>query len=100
MVNVFMLPPAITESVAMYSPEVIIVLLLPIVLIFPVLAQAISYIKHRNLMIRLKQEGQIKQILASVGDYVKVEEEPEEDKETKEEDKEPTLTEEAATETT
>ncbi len=100
MVNVFMLPSAITESVAMYSPEVIIVLLLPIVLIFPVIAQAISYIKHRNLMIRLKQEGQIKQILASVGDYVKVEEESEEDKETKEEDKEPTLSEEATTGTT
>ena len=96
-----MLPPAITESVAMYSPEVTIVLLLPIVLIFPVIAQLISYVKHRNLMIRLKQEGQIKQILTSVGDYVKIEEETEEDKEKKkEEEKEPTLTEEATTETT
>lgn len=101
MVNVFILPPAITESVVMYSPEVIIVLLLPFVLTFPVIAQAISYVKHRNLMIRLKQEGQIKQILTSVGDYVKVEEETEEGKETKKEDKkEPTLTEEATTETT
>ena len=102
-VNIFRLPPAITESVAMYSPEVIIVLLLPFVLTFPVIAQVISYVKHRNLMIRLKQEGQIKQILTSVGDYVKVEEETEEDKEKKkekEEDKEPTLTEEATTETT
>ena len=100
-VYVFRLPPAITESVAMYSPEVTIVLLLPIVLIFPVIAQLISYVKHRNLMIRLKQEGQIKQILTSVGDYVKIEEETEEDKEKKkEEEKEPTLTEEATTETT
>jgi len=100
-VNMFGLPPAITESVAMYSPEVIIVLLLPIMLIFPVIAQLISYVKHRNLLIRLKQEGQIKQILTSVGDYVKVEEESkEEEKKKEEEDKEPTLTEEATTETT
>jgi len=99
LVNVFRLPPAITESVVMYSPEVIIVLLLPIMLIIPAIAQLISYVKHRNLMIRLKQEGQIKQILTSVGGYVKVEEATEED-EGKEEDKEPTLTEEATTETT
>jgi len=99
LVNVFGLPPAITESVVMYSPEVIIVLLLPIMLIIPAIAQLISYVKHRNLMIRLKQEGQIKQILTSVGGYVKVEEETKED-EAKEEDKEPTLTEEATTETT
>ena len=94
-VNIFHLPPAITESVSMYSPEVIIILLLPFILIFPVIAQGISYVKHRNLMIRLKQEGQIKKILTSVGDYVKVEEEPKEEK--KEEEKEPTLTEEEVT---
>ena len=69
--NVFNLPPAIIESVAMYSPEVIIVLLIPIVLTFPILSKIISYIKHRNLIIRLQQEGRIKEILASVGDYVK-----------------------------
>ena len=74
-INVFNLPPAITESVAMYSPETIIVLLVPIMLIFPLIAQGISYAKHRNLIIRLKQEGHIKEILASVGDYVKIEEE-------------------------
>jgi hypothetical protein len=68
-------------------------------LIIPAIAQLISYVKHRNLMIRLKQEGQIKQILTSVGGYVKVAEATEED-EGKEEDKEPTLTEEATTETT
>ncbi|TFG24829.1 MAG: hypothetical protein EU529_02895 [Promethearchaeota archaeon] len=73
-IHVFNLPPAITESMAMYSPEAIIVLLLPIMLLFPLIAQAISYAKHRNLIIKLKQEGQIKEILASVGDYVKIEE--------------------------
>jgi multidrug efflux pump subunit AcrA (membrane-fusion protein) len=40
-------------------------------LIFPVISKIISYIKHRNLIIRLQQEGRIKEILASVGDYVK-----------------------------
>lgn len=94
MVNVFGLPPAITESAALYSPESIIVLLLPIMLIFPVISYGISYIKHRNLMIRLKQEGQIKQILTSVGDYVKIEEEEKkpEKEEKKKVDEEPTLT--------
>jgi len=72
--NVFNLPPAITESVAMYSPEVIIILLLPIVSLFPVISKIISYIKHRNLIISLQQEGRIKEILASVGDYVRKEE--------------------------
>ncbi|MFX1338787.1 MAG: hypothetical protein ACFFDK_09270 [Promethearchaeota archaeon] len=74
-INVFNLPPAITESVAMYSPEVVIILLVPFMLIFPVIAYTISYIKHRNLIIRLKQEGRIKEILATVGDYVKKQEE-------------------------
>ena len=72
--NVFNLPPAITESVAMYSPEVILILLLPIVSLFPVISKIISYIKHRNLIISLQQEGRIKEILASVGDYVRKEE--------------------------
>ena len=72
--NVFNLPPAITESVAMYSPEVILILLLPIVSIFPAISKIISYIKHRNLIISLQQEGRIKEILASVGDYVRKEE--------------------------
>lgn len=77
--TIIQLPPAITESVVMFSPEVIIVLLLPIVIIFPVISQLISYVKHRNLIVRLKQEGRIKELLASVGDYVKtgVEEESE-----------------------
>jgi hypothetical protein len=80
---VFSLPPAITESVAMHSPEILIILLLPVMLVFPVIAQIISYVKHRNLIIRLSQEGRIKEILASVGDYVKLdEEEGEETKET------------------
>ncbi|MFX1573104.1 MAG: hypothetical protein ACFFB0_10175 [Promethearchaeota archaeon] len=77
--TIIQLPDSITESVAMYSPEVIIILLLPIMLLFPVISQLISFIKHRNLIIRLQQEGRIKEILASVGDYVKVEEEKVED---------------------
>ncbi|MFX0032482.1 MAG: hypothetical protein ACFE8V_01810 [Promethearchaeota archaeon] len=72
--DVFSLPPAITESVAIYSPEVIIILLLPIMLIFPIISKVVSYIKHRNLIIKLQQEGRIKEILTSVGDYVKKEE--------------------------
>ena len=70
---IFDMPPAIVESVVMFSPEVIIILLLPLMLVFPVIAKVISYIKHRNLIIRLQQEGRIKEILASVGDYVKKE---------------------------
>ena len=80
-INVFNLPPAITESVVMYSPEVVIILLVPFMLIFPVISYSISYIKHRNLIIRLKQEGAIKEILATVGDYVKKEEAIGEEKE-------------------
>ncbi len=72
--TVIQLPDAITESVAMFSPEVIIILLAPIMLIFPVISKLISFIKHRNLIIRLQQEGRIKELLTSVGDYVKKEE--------------------------
>ena len=69
--KIIRLPPAITESVVMYSPEIIIILLLPITVIFPVISQIISFIKHRSLIIRLQQEGRIKELLTSVGDYVK-----------------------------
>ncbi len=68
--SILHLPPAITESVAIYSPEVIIIILGPIMLLFPVISKLISFIKHRNLIVRLQQEGRIKEILASVGDYV------------------------------
>ena len=78
MEHIFHLPPAIVESVVMYSPETIIILLVPLMLIFPVISKVISSIKHRNLIIRLQQEGRIKEILASVGDYVKKEEVEEE----------------------
>ncbi len=78
MENVFNLPPAIVDSVAMFSPEVIIILLAPLILLFPVISKIIASIKHRNLIIRLQQEGRIKEILASVGDYVKKEEVEEE----------------------
>jgi hypothetical protein len=72
--SVIQLPDAITESVVIYSPEIIIVILLPIMVIFPVISKLISFIKHRNLIIRLQQEGRIKELLTSVGDYVKKEE--------------------------
>ncbi|KKN24389.1 hypothetical protein LCGC14_0895360 [marine sediment metagenome] len=78
--TIIRLPDAITESVAMYSPEVIIILLLPIMLIFPVISQLISFVKHRNLIVKLQQEGRIKELLISVGDYVKTEEFKEETK--------------------
>ncbi|MFW9999964.1 MAG: hypothetical protein ACFE9Q_03300 [Candidatus Hodarchaeota archaeon] len=71
--SILQLPPAITESVAIYNPEVIIIILGPIMLIFPVISKLISFIKHRNLIIRLQQEGRIKELLTSVGDYVKKE---------------------------
>jgi len=79
--TVIQLPDAITESVAMYSPEAIIILLLPIMLLFPVLSQLISFVKHRNLIVRLQQEGRIKELLTSVGDYVKSEQVNKEEKE-------------------
>ncbi|MCK4286469.1 MAG: hypothetical protein KAX18_09720 [Candidatus Lokiarchaeota archaeon] len=79
--TVIQLPDAITESVAMFSPEVIIILLLPIMLIFPVISQLISFVKHRNLIVKLQQEGRIKELLASVGDYVKKEDVTTEEKE-------------------
>jgi len=72
--DIFNLPPAITHSIAIWSPEIIIILLVPIMLIFPISSKIVSFIKHRNLIIRLQQEGRIKEILASVGDYVKKEE--------------------------
>lgn len=74
LVTILHLPEAVTESVVIFSPEVIIVLLLPIMVIFPVIAKLISFIKHRNLIIRLQQEGRIKELLTSVGDYVRKEE--------------------------
>ncbi|MFX0080209.1 MAG: hypothetical protein ACFE94_00495 [Candidatus Hodarchaeota archaeon] len=79
--TVIQLPDAITESVAMNaSPEAIIILLLPIMLLFPVLSQLISFVKHRNLIIRLQQEGRIKELLTSVGDYVRIEQVEKEEK--------------------
>ena len=70
------LTPAISESVAMISPEIVLLLLIPILLIFPIIAKVIAYIKHKNLVMRLQQEEKVQEILATVGDYVKKEEEP------------------------
>jgi len=82
--EVFQVPPAISEAVINYSPEIIIIILIPVMLIFPVISQIISYVKHRNLLIRLQQEGRIKEILATVDDYVQEAEEEEEIPETAE----------------
>ncbi|MBN1802878.1 MAG: hypothetical protein JW891_15320 [Candidatus Lokiarchaeota archaeon] len=96
--NIFQLPPAISKSVVLQgSPEGIIILLLPIIVVIPVISLAISYSKHRNLMIRLRQEGKIKQILTTVGDYVKIEEE-EKPEEAEKESAEPSLTPESSPE--
>jgi hypothetical protein len=92
LINVFQMPPAMTESVVMYSPEVIIILMGPLVILFPLISWIIQYLKHRNLIIRLKQEGRIKEILASVGDYVILE-----DKKEKEKEDEPEIVAEEAT---
>jgi len=94
--TIIQLPDAITESVVLnYRPEAIIVLLLPIMLLFPVLSQLISFVKHRNLIVRLQQEGRIKELLTSVGDYVRMEQVEKEKKEEKKEES----TESVATET-
>ncbi|TFG00500.1 MAG: hypothetical protein EU541_02035 [Promethearchaeota archaeon] len=68
------LPPAMTESIAMYSPEIIILLLIPIILLFPIIAKTIGYVRQRSLIIQIKQEEKVQEIMASVGDYVKKEE--------------------------
>lgn len=73
------LPPAISESVAMVSPEIILLLLLPFLLSFPIIAKVIAYIKQRNLVLRLQQEEKVQEIIASVGDYVKKEDLEEEE---------------------
>lgn len=84
--NVLFLPEAISESVATFSPELIIIVMLPVLLLFPVSAQVISYVKKQALIRQLMGEEEIKQIEATVGDYLiapaqeKEEEEKEEEK--------------------
>jgi hypothetical protein len=74
-VFLWFLPPAMTESVAMLSPEIIILLLIPIILLFPIIAKTIGYVRQRSLIMELKQEEKVQEIMASVGDYVKKDEE-------------------------
>jgi len=69
-ISVLNLPEAISGSVAMFSPEIILVVMLPIILLFPISAQIISYVKKRALISQLKEEGEIKEIEATVGDYL------------------------------
>jgi hypothetical protein len=68
------LPPAISDSIAMSSPEIIIMLLIPIILLFPIIAKTIGYVRQRSLIMQLKQEEKVQEIMATVGDYVKKEE--------------------------
>jgi len=68
--SVLLLPEAISGSVAMFSPEIILVVMLPIILLFPLSAQIISYVKKRALISQLKEEREIKEIEATVGDYL------------------------------
>ena len=68
------LPPAISDSIAMSSPEIIILLLIPILLLFPIIAKTIGYVRQRSLIMQLKQEEKVQEIMATVGDYVKKEE--------------------------
>lgn len=69
-ISVLNLPEAISGSVAMFSPEIILVVMLPIILLFPLSAQIISYVKKRALISQLKEEREIKEIEATVGDYL------------------------------
>ncbi len=69
-ISVLNLPEAISGSVAMFSPEIILVVMLPIILLFPLSAQIISYVKKRALICQLKEEREIKEIEATVGDYL------------------------------
>lgn len=69
-ISVLNLPEAISGSVAMFSPEIILVVMLPIILLFPISAQIISYVKKRALISQLKEEREIKEIEATVGDYL------------------------------
>lgn len=69
-ISVLNLPEAISGSVAMFSPEIILVIMLPIILLFPLSAQIISYVKKRALTSQLREESEIKEIIATVGDYL------------------------------
>jgi hypothetical protein len=68
------LPPSISESVAMISPEITLLLIIPFLLVFPIISKVIAYIKHKDLVMRLQQEDKVQEILATVGDYVKKDE--------------------------
>jgi hypothetical protein len=56
--NIFRVPPAISESVEMFTAEVILTLLIPIILLFPVISLIIRGSKHQHLKEKLKVEEQ------------------------------------------
>ncbi len=56
LINVFTVPPAISESVEMFTAEVILTLLIPIILLFPIISLIIRGSKHQHLRDKLKTE--------------------------------------------
>ncbi len=56
MKNVFLVPPAMSESVEMFTPEVILTLLIPIILLFPMVSVVIRKTKESHLKQKLAEE--------------------------------------------
>lgn len=54
--NVFLVPASIAESVEMYTPEVRLTLLIPIILLFPMVSVIIRKTKESHLKAKLKEE--------------------------------------------
>ncbi|MCP4763271.1 MAG: hypothetical protein GY870_15970 [archaeon] len=55
--NVLGSPPAITESVEMFTPEVILTLFIPVLLMFPLISVIIRKTKQQHLTEKLKEEN-------------------------------------------
>ncbi|MHA1727317.1 MAG: hypothetical protein ACTSWY_01135 [Promethearchaeota archaeon] len=53
---IFLVPPALFESVEMFTPEIILTLLIPIILLFPIISIIIRSSKSQHLRLKLKQE--------------------------------------------
>lgn len=55
--HIFRAPPAILQSVEMQNPEVILTLLIPIILLFPIISIIIRQTKASHLQQKLKEEN-------------------------------------------
>ncbi|GAB4323189.1 MAG: hypothetical protein Kow0069_28240 [Promethearchaeota archaeon] len=64
--EVFRSPPAITESVEMLTPEVVLAALIPIILLFPVVGAGVRAVYQERLRRRLEAEGTLEALLASI----------------------------------